>query len=197
MAITRIGGANAITGTIPQGNIANASLGAVTALPAGVGGKILQAVTVAKTDTYGETVSGNTLSTTIVTGLQPSITPSSSSNTILITATLSLGYSTTGTGNSIGFVLKRGSTVIGKGDSSGSRTSLSTATSVYSSYQLINESISFIDNPSTTSSTTYGISLFNGSGSSRTCLLNRDDRNDDAAYAARGISTLTLMEIAG
>jgi len=42
MAITRIGGANAITGTIPQGNIANASLGAVTALPAGVGGKILQ-----------------------------------------------------------------------------------------------------------------------------------------------------------
>ena len=36
MAITRLGGANAITGTIPQGNIANASLGAVTALPAAI-----------------------------------------------------------------------------------------------------------------------------------------------------------------
>ena len=38
MAITRLGGANAITGTIPQGNIANASLGAVTDLPAAVKG---------------------------------------------------------------------------------------------------------------------------------------------------------------
>ena len=43
MAITRLGGANAITGTIPQGNIANASLGAVTALPASITtGKVLQ-----------------------------------------------------------------------------------------------------------------------------------------------------------
>ena len=45
MAITRLGGANAITGTIPQGNIANASLGAVTALPAAIAtGKVLQVV---------------------------------------------------------------------------------------------------------------------------------------------------------
>ena len=177
--------------------INNNTLSAITGLPAGVGGKVLQVVTVAKTDTYGETVSANSLSTTIVTGLQPSITPSSSSNTILITATLSLGFSTTGTGNSVGFVLKRGSTVIGKGDSSSSRTSLSTASSTYSSFQLFNESMTFIDTPSTTSSTTYGISLFNGSGDSQTCLLNKDDRDTDAAYATRGISTLTLMEIAG
>ena len=45
MAITRLGGATAITGTIPQGNIANASLGAVTALPGAIAtGKILQIV---------------------------------------------------------------------------------------------------------------------------------------------------------
>jgi hypothetical protein len=45
MALTRLGGANAITGTIPQGNIANASLGAVTALPTGlVSGTIEQVV---------------------------------------------------------------------------------------------------------------------------------------------------------
>ena len=37
MAITRLGGANAISGTIPQSNIANSSLGAVTALPFNVG----------------------------------------------------------------------------------------------------------------------------------------------------------------
>ena len=46
MAITRLGGANAISGTIPQGNIANASLGAVTALPAAITtGTVLQVIT--------------------------------------------------------------------------------------------------------------------------------------------------------
>jgi len=53
MAITRLGGANAITGTIPQGNIANASLGAVTALPFGTG-KVLQ---IQKQTTTGEVTS--------------------------------------------------------------------------------------------------------------------------------------------
>lgn len=36
MALTRLNGVNGITGTIPQGNIANASLGAVTALPGAI-----------------------------------------------------------------------------------------------------------------------------------------------------------------
>ena len=44
MALSKIDAANFLTGTIPQGNVANESLGAVTALPAGVGGKVLQVV---------------------------------------------------------------------------------------------------------------------------------------------------------
>ena len=44
MALSKIDVANFLDGTIPQGNVANASLGAVTALPAGVGGKVLQVV---------------------------------------------------------------------------------------------------------------------------------------------------------
>jgi hypothetical protein len=175
----------------------NNTISAITALPAGVGGKVLQVVQVAKTDTYGETISGNTLSTTIVTGLQPSITPASTSNKILVMVTLSVGYASNSTGDSLGFVIKRDSTAIGKGDSSGSRTSLTTASNFSSTFQLEDLSMTFLDSPSSTSSLTYGISLFNGSGSSRTCLLNRDDRNDDAAYAARGMSSITLMEIAG
>ena len=58
MAITRLGGANAITGTIPQGNIANASLGAVTALPAAIStGKVLQVLTI--TVNSAETTNSN------------------------------------------------------------------------------------------------------------------------------------------
>jgi len=48
MALSKIDAANFLTGTIPQGNVANASLSAVTALPAGVGGKVLQVVTTAQ-----------------------------------------------------------------------------------------------------------------------------------------------------
>ena len=41
-AITRLSGANAISGTLPAANINNTSIGNITALPAGVGGKVLQ-----------------------------------------------------------------------------------------------------------------------------------------------------------
>jgi len=37
MAITRLGGANAITGTLPAANINDTSIGNITALPSGVG----------------------------------------------------------------------------------------------------------------------------------------------------------------
>ena len=45
MAIVKLNAANGLTGTIPQGNIANASLNAVTSLPAAIPtGKVLQVV---------------------------------------------------------------------------------------------------------------------------------------------------------
>jgi hypothetical protein len=82
MAITRLGGANAISGTIPQGNIANASLGAVTALPAAIPtGKVVAVSTAEQTSGF-ET---NNSSYTDVTGLSLSYTMQSSSNKIIFT----------------------------------------------------------------------------------------------------------------
>jgi len=79
MAITRLGGANAISGTIPQGNIANASLGAVTALPAAIPtGKVLQVKSTIKTDATSTT----STSYADITGLSVAITPSASSSKI-------------------------------------------------------------------------------------------------------------------
>jgi hypothetical protein len=47
MAITRLGGANAITGTLPAANINDTSIGNITALPAAIAtGKVLQVVRV-------------------------------------------------------------------------------------------------------------------------------------------------------
>ena len=81
MAIIKVNGPVGITGTIPQGNIANASLGAVTALPSGLGGKFLQVQQVqSSTDT---TISGNTW--TDVGGMTIDVTPVSSTSKFLLT----------------------------------------------------------------------------------------------------------------
>ena len=79
MALTRLNGVNGITGTIPQGNIANASLGAVTALPAAITtGKILQVA-----QSVGTTIV-TAASGTVITSL--SFTPTSSSNKVMLFA---------------------------------------------------------------------------------------------------------------
>ena len=103
MAITRIGGANAITGTIPTsvggtGSTAatlpaslinNTSIGNVTALPAGVGGKILQVVTSENAYANSHTSSSyqdiNSASGTVWT---TAITPAATSSKILITTSI-------------------------------------------------------------------------------------------------------------
>ena len=42
MALSKVDAANFLTGTIPSGNVANASLNSVTALPSGVGGSLVK-----------------------------------------------------------------------------------------------------------------------------------------------------------
>ena len=176
----------------------NNTLSSITALPAAIStGKVLQVVQVAKTDTYSESISGNSLSSTLVTGLQPSITPASTSNKVLVMVTLTVGYASNSTGDSMGFLLKRDATAIARGDADGSRTRITTGNNFSSTFQIEDLSMTFLDTPSSTSSITYGINLFNGSGSTLNIYLNRDDRNTDANYTARGMSSITLMEIAG
>ena len=82
MAITRLGGANAITGTLPAANINDTSIGNITALPAAIAtGKVLQVVTAT------DSTNRSTTSTSYVTGsstLSVDITPSSTSSKVLI-----------------------------------------------------------------------------------------------------------------
>ena len=78
MAITRLSGTNAISGTLPAANINNTSIGNVTALPAGVGGKVLQVVT----DTFADI---QTTSGTLATFKTMSINKSNANNKVIIT----------------------------------------------------------------------------------------------------------------
>jgi len=81
MALSKIDVANFLDGTIPQGNVANASLGAVTALPAGVGGKVLQVV-----QSWDDQTSSSSSTYADVFASDLSITLSSTSNKVLIIA---------------------------------------------------------------------------------------------------------------
>jgi len=81
MAITRLGGANAITGTLPAANINDTSIGNITALPAGVGGKVLQVV-----QSWDDQTSSSSSTYADVFASDLSITLSSTSNKVLIIA---------------------------------------------------------------------------------------------------------------
>ena len=79
MAITRLGGANAITGTLPAANINDTSIGNITALPAGVGGKVLQVVTSVPTSSF------STTSTSLVdTPYSITITPTATNSKMIV-----------------------------------------------------------------------------------------------------------------
>jgi len=180
VAITRLGGANAITGTIP------------TSVAPGQG-KVLQVVSTAKTDT--QTIS--TDSATQISGLTASLTCSSTSNKVLITGQLSVG----GTTNDAGYTLYAGTTAIGIGDAAGSNRRRTTfgggafLNEGSEQYRLYTIPFSFLYSPSSTSAIIYSIYKTDSGGVS--AYINRSATDNDSVDRQRGISTITVMEIGG
>ena len=201
MAITRITSpaitsvsSTSISGTLPAANINDTSIGNITALPAGVGGKVLQVVETAKTDTFTASVAQGAY--TDITGLSVSITPSSTSNKILILAKIDGGACG---GRPQYYRLLRDSTVIGSGVDEGNRQGNSFSSGAYSgsTRSMISGSLNFLDSPTTTSAITYKISVSHELGSAGTVNINRSSLDDDGNYTHRGISIITAIEIAG
>jgi hypothetical protein len=174
MALSKIDVANFLDGTIPQGNVANASLGAVTALPAGVGGKVLQVVT-GTTTTRVESSS----STYADTNLSVTITPSSSSNKIYIIGTQAECFkSSSNSANSIHIRLLRDATeildIVDRG--------LLTASAIEN---MCNIGFNHLDSPATTSAITYKTQFHNQGNYSFASVQQQ----------GAGVSTITAMEI--
>ena len=146
-------------------------------------GSILQVVSTTKTTVFSTT----STSMVDVTGLSASITPRSTSSKIFVIASLVAGNSSsTGT---VQFNLVRDSTDIAK--STGSSVENSTLEMFTNSTGSgDSNSITFLDSPATTSSTTYKIQAaipFGGTG-----YVGRIAANDQGSSA-----TITLMEVAG
>jgi len=195
MALSKVDAVNFLTGTIPQGNVANATLNAVTALPGAIAtGKVLQVVSATKTDTQ----TTSTATFVDVSGLSLSITPSSASNKIFLVCDINIDAS----GRYFGIRFVRDSTDIGIGDAESNRTrvtvsSQSNDSASYDDYVMHNSSASFLDTPNTTSATTYKIQAGKHYDTASNLYINRPAYDDDNTYIARGISTLTACEIAG
>ena len=188
MAIIKVNGPVGITGTIPQGNIANASLGAVTSLPAAIStGKVLQVLSTSTSVSFATTSD----SFVDVPNLSLAITPSSTSNKILAMFDCNVGLNNA---DEIHMNLLRGSTIIGNN----SAASTIHATLIPDNYRMNSANYSVLDTPNTTSETTYKIQMKkNGAGA--TAYVN--DRGYNGASSGTnprwGSSQLTLMEIAG
>tara|TARA_R100001163_G_C5016978_1_gene160975 strand:+ start:376 stop:873 length:498 start_codon:yes stop_codon:yes gene_type:complete len=124
--------------------------------------------------------------TYIDTGVTATITPTSTSNTILVSFTI--GATGSNSTSDAVFRLVRGSTNIAQG-SSGTYTG-TVAVRTLNSEISSNPTITHLDSPATTSATTYKVQgTLTGSG---TLAINR--RQADTAFGT--VSNITLMEIA-
>ena len=151
-------------------------------------GNILQVKQVVKLDSF------STTSTTAVdvTGLSVSITPSSSSNKILVMCSMALGFDDA---NFTYGILKRGNTQIGEADP-GSNRPRPTFMAYDSNEGVVTmASFTFLDSPNTTSATTYKLQV--QAASSGTATVGRSFRElDTTQFDPRCSSTITLMEVA-
>lgn len=162
------------------------STGIKWAAPAG-GGKVLQVVSTAKTDTF--TLSSNTY--TDITGLSASITPSATTSKILVIAHITMG---TGIDHGNFLRLMRGSTPICISDASGNITQATWGAALFDANIWYAGPVNFLDSPSTTSSTTYKFQI-RTSGTGQTAYINRSKIDSDSNQACRGTSVITLLEI--
>ena len=87
--------------------------------------------------------------------------------------------------------LLRGSTPIAGSVAEGVRVSGFSTTSATTA-EVSEKSITFFDNPNTTSSTTYKVQVITAG----TAYVNRSNTDGNESWQARAISTITLLEIA-
>ena len=154
-------------------------------------GNILQVKQTVKKDVFSESVGTGTESS-LVTGLTVSITPSSSSNKIL------LFYQIVANRQVTYFVLDKDGSVFTDaiGDADGSRTRATFGTQGFGPSDATDTSaINFLDSPSTTSQVTYKVRA--RAENPKTLYVNRGKEGDgDNSITSRFVSTITVMEIA-
>jgi len=184
-AIARLGAGTSGQALITNGTGANPSWGDVS-------GGLVQVKSATKTDT--QSFSGGTRLD--ITGLSVTLTPSSTSNKILVR------FMVTHWGNDSHCQIERsingGSySIISAPTVTGNRTPTHSGGSHRDINELNTATMEVLDAPNTTSAIIYKMTFNNGPGGGNTGYINRSsaDNNTDA-NVERAISTITAMEIA-
>jgi len=160
-------------------------------LPAGASGGVIQTRYALKSSTF----STSSASFTNITGLSVAIAPRSTSNKVLCIVTLYCGLD--GANKRYAWRLTRGGTAIAIADAAGSRTRASGggATVGAGSGSTWAHTITFLDSPATTSSTTYQVQGAAIDGDN--FIVNNTVADADAASYMRPASSIAVMEISG
>ena len=155
-------------------------------IPSGAdGGGVVQTVFEIKTTDYS---TSNDDQFNDISGLSATITPSSSSNKILVT--VSLTYNTSSNANVIFRLIRGSSTALGNYTGSVSVVATGIAGCKIDANRPSPTTFQFLDSPSTTSSTSYKIQEYHNAG---TFILN----SINAANGFSGSSMITLQEASG
>ena len=160
-------------------------------------GSVLQVVSTAKTDTFtASTTSGIFVD---VTGLAASITPRSSSSKILVQVHIAMGVDSS-LDRPQYFQIKKDGSPVAIGDASEVRMRVSGGSSSNNSQTeriMSNSSMAYLDSPASASPLTYSVAVTHEISGSSTVYVNRSQLDDNEVYTPRGISTITLLEVAG
>ena len=159
-------------------------------LPSGANGGIIQVVQTVKTDTASHSVSTGGVSGDVISA---SITPSSSSNKVLVICSIWVGSPDEG---AYGTFYRGGSVITAAtGDANSNRQRVSVNTFVYNDNRSSELNKTFLDSPATTSATTYSVRIGGSKNGPTNYYINRPYQWADDNRRATGISTLTLMEV--
>jgi hypothetical protein len=149
--------------------------------------RVLQIVSTTKTDTYTHNT-GRTFSS--VTGLTAAITPSATSNKVLVIAQISMS----GNNGANWLKITGGNSASYVGATAGSRIPVATSQVLAATVAMTNVVMLYLDSPATTSATTYGVEIAAQDGATTT-YINRTPTDTDNNTFARAASTITVMEI--
>ena len=194
-----INGDGSITGLSVGGlgsgvvNTATLADGAATGVKQGAG-SVIQVLQSVITDVENTTSS----SFVAIPGLSVNITPSATSNKILVTVDLKLGNGS-GAGAYIKLV-RNGSTDIYVGDTATDRTPCLQQTygggdTGEGKYGMAKMGGTFLDSPNTTSQVTYAVYWMRMNNA--TLYTNRCGDETHTQYEGRGASSITVMEVVG
>ncbi len=155
-------------------------------------GSILQVVSTTKTNIFTTT----STSYTDITGLTATITPSSSSNKILVRVDLNGAIA----GNAGGVIIRRNGSNVVVGDTVSGINNNATF-NIYNGGDDTNSqqlwSMSHLDSPSSTSALTYSIAVACVQGGGTIVVNDQTSQVRNQTYATNGVSNITVMEISG